>query len=61
MPALKSITQFTLPKQPYMRDGQVTKDFLESVHEIDLDRMANLKLVDKRGKELVKLKLQVLA
>ncbi len=34
MPALKSITRFTLPKQPYMRDGQVTKDFLESVHKI---------------------------
>ena len=27
----------------------------------DLGRMANLKLVDKRGKELVELKLQVLA
>jgi hypothetical protein len=34
MPALKSITRFSLPKQPNMRDGQVTKDFLESVHEI---------------------------
>jgi hypothetical protein len=33
MPALKSITQFTLLKQPNMRDGQVTKDFLELVHE----------------------------
>jgi hypothetical protein len=30
-------------------------------YDIDLGRMANLKLVDKRGKELVKLKLQVLA
>jgi hypothetical protein len=29
--------------------------------EPDLGRMANLKLVDKRGKELVKLKLQVFA
>ncbi len=29
--------------------------------EIDLGRMANLRLVDKRGKELVELKLQVLA
>jgi hypothetical protein len=28
---------------------------------IDLGRMANLKLVDKRGKELVKLNLKVLA
>ena len=27
----------------------------------DLGRMANLKLVDKRGKEIVELKLQVLA
>jgi hypothetical protein len=27
----------------------------------DLGRMANLKLVDKQGKELVELKLQVLA
>jgi hypothetical protein len=27
----------------------------------DLGRMANLRLVDKQGKELVKLKLQVLA
>ncbi len=27
----------------------------------DLGRMANLKLVDKRGKKLVELKLQVLA
>ncbi len=27
----------------------------------DLGRMANLRLVDKRGKELVELKLQVLA
>ncbi len=29
--------------------------------EIDLGQMANLKLVDKQGKELVELKLQVLA
>jgi hypothetical protein len=28
--------------------------------DADLGRMANLKLVDKRGKELVKLKLKVL-
>jgi hypothetical protein len=28
---------------------------------VDLGRMANLKLVDKQGKELVELKLQVLA
>ncbi len=27
----------------------------------DLGRMANLKLIDKQGKELVELKLQVLA
>jgi hypothetical protein len=33
MPALKSIARFTLPKQPNLRDGQVTKDFLESVHK----------------------------
>ena len=31
------------------------------MHAIDLGRMANLKLVDKQGKELVELKLQVLA
>ncbi len=34
MPALKSIIRFTLAKQPNMRDGQVTKDFLELVHKI---------------------------
>jgi len=33
MPALKSIARFTLPKQPNLRDGQVTKDFLELVHK----------------------------
>jgi hypothetical protein len=31
------------------------------VSSADLGRMANLRLVDKQGKELVKLKLQVLA
>ncbi len=35
MPALKSIARFTLPKQPNLRDGQVTKDFLELVHELN--------------------------
>jgi hypothetical protein len=34
MPALKkSIARFTLLKQPNLRDGQETKDFLELVHE----------------------------
>jgi hypothetical protein len=33
MPALKSITRFTLPKQPNLHDGQVTKDFLGSGNE----------------------------
>ncbi len=33
MPALKSIARYTFPKQPNMRDGQVTKDILELVHE----------------------------
>jgi hypothetical protein len=32
-----------------------------SAYLFDLGQMANLKLVDKRGKELVELKLQVLA
>jgi hypothetical protein len=46
--------------------GLVTNTSLE-IHwlkrggDSDLGRMANLKLVDKRGKELVELKLQVLA
>ncbi len=30
-------------------------------YRLDLGRMANLKLIDKQGKELVELKLQVLA
>jgi hypothetical protein len=33
MPALKSIARFTILKQPNLRDGQVTKDFLELVHK----------------------------
>ncbi len=33
----------------------------QTLHIIDLGRMANLKLVDKQGKELVELTLQVLA
>ena len=34
--------------------------YIGIVQNIDLGRMANLRLVDKQGKELVELKLQVL-
>ncbi len=37
------------------------KPFAHLTNIMDLGWMANLKLVDKQGKELVKLKLQVLA
>jgi hypothetical protein len=40
-------------------DNEYNSD--DDVEDIDLGWMANLKLVDKRGKELVELNLQVLA
>ncbi len=51
--AVHSVSGDTLPKK---------SDYHTICSEVgDLGRMANLKLVDKQGKELVELKLQVLA
>ncbi len=45
-----------------MQLSQCLLDKLENMRSnSDLGQMANLKLVDKQGKELVELKLQVLA
>jgi hypothetical protein len=46
---------------PIFLDGFPLSKKSEKIYLRDLGRMANLKLVDKRGKELVELKLQVLA
>ncbi len=48
-------------KNWYYAKSKIVFDSDFNVSMIDLGRMANLKLVDKRGKELVELKLQVLA
>jgi hypothetical protein len=52
------IVQYILGDQAPMDDLIIGK---QTMHSLDLGRMANLKLVDKQGKELVELKLQVLA
>jgi hypothetical protein len=49
-----------LPHEKYAKNQPIIPVSRES-NEPDLGRMVNLKLVDKQGKELVKLKLQVLA
>ncbi len=47
---------------PYYTNVTITVTFINQVTlGRHLGRMANLRLVDKRGKELVELKLQVLA